>query len=404
VKANHIVFVPGLFGWGPCELGGLSYWGDALKQFDGSRFQTHEAKCGPVSSFHDRACEVFARIKGTKIDYGAKHSATEGHARFSRDYIDQGLVPDWSDANPVILIGHSAGAHTCLQLQQLLAQHAWGAGCNENWIEAIICVAGVLNGSLLTYLYCDEATGRLKGPSSFLVRSALTAMEALKMAARPAHDFSMDYDLHLDQWTGKANATRDEILAFFDRDNRFAEGEDNLAFDLGLQGCRKANKKFRTKGNTYYFSLVTRATHEAPLLGLPFGPKTQQPDASMNVLLKPAAQFHAFKPDFAARLIPAWGSGDLSIAKWRENDDAVSSISQRTPFTARAEPLGGDGIFGRDPASIEKGKWYFENIDAITGVRFDHLDPVFGARLKIPSMEPAQATLYARLGALLQSL
>jgi hypothetical protein len=66
--------------------------------------------------------------------------------------------------------------------------------------------------------------------------------------------------------------------------------------------------------------------------------------------------------------------------------------------------LGGDGIFGRDPASIEKGKWYFENIDAITGVRFDHLDPVFGARLKIPSMEPAQATLYARLGALLQSL
>jgi triacylglycerol lipase len=124
----------------------------------------------------------------------------------------------------------------------------------------------------------------------------------------------------------------------------------------------------------------------------------------MNVLLKPAAQFHAFKPDFAAPPIPAWGSGDRSIAKWRENGGALSSISQRTPFTARAEPLGGDGIFGRDPASIEKGKWYFETIDAITGVRFDHLDPVFGARLKIPSMEPAQATLYGKLSVLLQSL
>ena len=54
-------------------------------------------------------------------------------------------------------------------------------------------------------------------------------------------------------------------------------------------------------------------------------------------------------------------------------------------------------------ASYE-GKWYFENIDAITGARFDHLDPAFGARLKIPSMEPAQATLYARLGTLLQRL
>jgi hypothetical protein len=70
VKSNHIVFVPGLFGWGPGELGGFPYWGGALEQFDKNRFQTHWVKCGPISSFHDRACEVFARIKGAKIDYG----------------------------------------------------------------------------------------------------------------------------------------------------------------------------------------------------------------------------------------------------------------------------------------------------------------------------------------------
>jgi hypothetical protein len=35
VKAKHIVFVPGLFGWGPGELGGFPYWGGALSQFDG---------------------------------------------------------------------------------------------------------------------------------------------------------------------------------------------------------------------------------------------------------------------------------------------------------------------------------------------------------------------------------
>jgi triacylglycerol lipase len=110
VKAKHIVFVPGLFGWGPGELGGFPYWGGALKPFAGTSFSTHEAKCGPISSFHDRACEVFARIKGTKVDYGAGHSANEGHARFSRDYTGRGFVPDWSKANPVILIGHSAGA------------------------------------------------------------------------------------------------------------------------------------------------------------------------------------------------------------------------------------------------------------------------------------------------------
>ena len=31
MKANHIVFVHGLFGWGPGELGGIPYWGGALE-------------------------------------------------------------------------------------------------------------------------------------------------------------------------------------------------------------------------------------------------------------------------------------------------------------------------------------------------------------------------------------
>jgi triacylglycerol lipase len=128
MKANHIVFVPGLFGWGPGELGGFPYWGDAMEPFND--FHTHWVKCGPISSFHDRACEVFASIKGTKIDYGADHSAEAGHAQFSRDLTGHGLVSDWSEDNPVILVGHSAGAQTCLQLQQLLADQFWGKEFN----------------------------------------------------------------------------------------------------------------------------------------------------------------------------------------------------------------------------------------------------------------------------------
>jgi hypothetical protein len=34
-------------------------------------------------------------------------------------------------------------------------------------------VAGVINGSTLTYMSCDETTGRLKGAPGFLVQSAL---------------------------------------------------------------------------------------------------------------------------------------------------------------------------------------------------------------------------------------
>ena len=39
MKAKHIVFVPGLFGWGPGELGGFPYWGGAMEQFDKNRFR-----------------------------------------------------------------------------------------------------------------------------------------------------------------------------------------------------------------------------------------------------------------------------------------------------------------------------------------------------------------------------
>ena len=67
----------------------------------------------------------------------AAHSLAVGHARWSRDYAQKGFVSDWSEENPVILVGHSAGAQTCLQLQRLLAQDFWGLGTNANWIEAI---------------------------------------------------------------------------------------------------------------------------------------------------------------------------------------------------------------------------------------------------------------------------
>jgi triacylglycerol lipase len=406
MKSSNIVFVPGLFGWGPGELRGFPYWGDALQQFKETRFKTHWVKCGPISSFHDRACEVFARIEGTKINYGAKHSTAEGHAQTtSRDFTGQGFVPDWSENNPVILIGHSAGAQTCLQLQQLLAEKFWyadfGVDSTENWIEAIICVSGVLNGSTLTYLTCDESTGRLKRGSDFLVQSALDFIAAIRLAARPIHDLGRDYDLYLDQWIGKANATSDELLVLFKNNPRFVKGEDNLAFDLSLQGCLKANQKFKTGKETYYFTLVTRATHEE---GLPFGPKVKQPDRSMSFLLKGPAEYQALRPDFAIPPIQDWGADDLMIDKWRENDGAVSSISQRFPFTAGAHPLGGDGIFARKPETIEKGNWYVEDVKAVTGLSFDHFDPAVGAKLKGSEMEVAQLRLYSKLAALLQSL
>ena len=389
---KNIVFVPGLLGWGPGELGGLPYWGDALAQFDGV-FNTHWAKCGPISSFHDRACELFAQIKGTQVDYGAAHSAAAGHDQKSRNY-SMGLVPNWSANNPVILIGHSAGAQTCLQLQQLLAGDFWKCSSNAQWVEAVVSISGVINGSTLTYLAgSDQTTGTLKHLPSFFIKKGLDILKMI--GTEPV------IDLYLDQWTQGKTPIDDALFKKID-DSNFVKGDDNLAFGLTLQGCRKANENFHTQDGTYYLSIVTSKTD-------PLGDKQRPAFFQMNRLLQPFAFYQGAVDPFGNPLvkpIPDWGAGDLTIDKWRENDGAVSSISQRFPFTAGNHPVGGEGIFDRPAGTIEKGKWYYERAENIVQHRFDHLDVVVGCKFNKldPTVEDAQRRLYGKLCTYLRDL
>jgi triacylglycerol esterase/lipase EstA (alpha/beta hydrolase family) len=366
MKSKHIVFVHGLFGWGRSELGGLfPYWGQAMRPFSES-FAVHEAGCGPVSSYHDRACEVFAQIKGGTVDYGAKHSEREHHARYSDAFAGDAFVADWSADNPVILVGHSAGAPTCLLLQQLLAEDYWQCGSSADWVEAVISISGVLNGSTLPYMLgCDKQSGKLAGRAGDFIGSMVQYFAVLGQGV--ADGF---YDLDLDQWIGRQKPARLREIAALLESSRFAKGEDNLAFDLSLQGGYKANRKFATHPNSYYFSIVTGKTH-------PLDDSAQHaPDSAMHPLLKITAKYQGATVDFEAPPVPGWGSGDLHIDRWRENDGAVSAISQRYPFICGDHAVGGEGLFARE--RITKGRWYFETAEASTGRRFDHFDAVIG--------------------------
>jgi hypothetical protein len=105
--------------------------------------------------------------------------------------------------------------------------------------------------------------------------------------------------------------------------------------------------------------------------------------------------------DFDQPPISGWGSGDLTIDKWKENDGAVSSISQKYPFIGGNQPVGGEEIFERE--KIEKGKWYWEKAENSTGRRFDHLDVVFGC-ISEPTIIEAHKALYQNLCTRLRSL
>jgi triacylglycerol lipase len=122
-----LVLVHGWIGWDRDELGGYKYWGgkqDLQEHLTNVKhYETHTAAVGPISSNWDRACELYAYLKGGRVDYGAAHAAKYGHDRFGRVY--PGILRDWGTPGKhqkIHLITHSMGGQTARQLIQLLAE------------------------------------------------------------------------------------------------------------------------------------------------------------------------------------------------------------------------------------------------------------------------------------------
>lgn len=96
-SGNHypIVMVHGLFGWGGTEVLGLNYWGgfSSLRDIlNNAGYEVYTPSIGPVASNWDRACELYAYLVGGTVDYGAYHSATNGHDRYGRTF--PGVLPE----------------------------------------------------------------------------------------------------------------------------------------------------------------------------------------------------------------------------------------------------------------------------------------------------------------------
>lgn len=106
-----------------------------------------DASLGPVSSCHDRACELFFALKGGRVDYGAEHSEQHGHSRFGQ--LCDAQHQSWSASRPVLLLCHSQGANTALALVELLERGAFasvGHATSSAWVRGICTIASPLAG------------------------------------------------------------------------------------------------------------------------------------------------------------------------------------------------------------------------------------------------------------------
>lgn len=257
-----IVFVNGFFGWGRDEVLGYHYWGgrtdlqEELRQYG---YETYTAAVGPFSSNWDRACELYACIKGGRVDYGEAHSKKFKHARYGRTY--PGLYPQWSKTNKVHFITHSMGGQTARLLAQLL-EH----GCRDeiaathpshlfplfegekSWIHSITTIASPHDGTSLL--------SSIDGFPDFI--QSLVAYIA-SMTDSLEENF---YDFKLDQW-GLNQKDGESWTAYYHRVKKSAIWEttkDLSTWDNLPEGARELNTWVKAQPDIYYFSWATNQT------------------------------------------------------------------------------------------------------------------------------------------------
>jgi triacylglycerol lipase len=315
------------------------------------------ASIGPFSSNWDRACELFAQIKGGRVDYGQAHANEFGHARYGRTF--SGMYPQWGEINPqtgqvnkLHLVAHSLGGPTVRQLAQLLEHGSASeqtattqnqlsplfAGGKTGWIDSITTISSMHNGA----------------SAAFLTKNLLPNSLFSFLATTMGDNQLLDYDFMLDQW-GLTRQPGESLAAFQARvaSNKFNTTTDaagaNVAPDFMVDTF---NPSVKAQADIFYFSVGTLATHTGLL-----DRQIQVPDVTMIPILLPTG---IFMGKFTQNQ-----PGHVTIdSTWFPNDGLVNTNSMGGPT------LNTTDVVVPYSGNPRRGQW--NNIGVLNG--FDHLD------------------------------
>src|SRR6056297_2179973 len=327
-----IIFVHGFMGFGTNSKTGISfpYWGgtvDLQGRLRSSGFEVYIAEVGPVSSNWDRACELYAYIRGGVVDYGAAHSQKYGHARYGEYY--SGVYPEWGRVDDetgrpysVHLVGHSMGGQTARLLTELLAQgdpdeiaagDATGSGGlselfsgGRSWVSSITTIATPHDGTTLTTRFRNSGLLE-KIFARLLASSSLKKEDPL-------------IELHVQHWSTlkEPNESFPRFVRRVIHEDLWKQTEDFSYFDLTLQGAQRLNERTSIQRDVYYFSWATSRTMPVDEGGY------HVPMKGMSLLLHPFARYMGSLEELP-------GGIDSEPQLWWENDGIVNTCSMDGP-------------------------------------------------------------------------
>ena len=328
-KQHPYVFVHGMMGWGEDKkfYKGLPYWGMVTgnypRRMREKGYEVYTPTVSPLGSAWDRACELYANLTGTTVDYGVAHSKEKGHNRFGETF-PEAMLPDWTPERSIHLLGHSFGGPTMRMFVELLRNGSpeeraatpagqlspLFEGGHGDLVKSITTISGPFDG--ITFPHALPKT----------VDYGLTYGIPMVASILGNVGSGRVYDFQMSQWgiTAVKNGVR------FARDmlnmkaiRNFVKAKDNVFADIHIPQAAEINKKLSVPAEQYLFAVTGNGT------------KTGK---SGNQVKAPIMIF-AFAP-FAYSLgkFPDQTIAGVKITEgWRMNDGIVPVESGRHPTT-----------------------------------------------------------------------
>ncbi|VDP78508.1 unnamed protein product [Schistosoma curassoni] len=412
---GKVILIPGLPGWGLTD----GYWESAL---DSSIFPTNlsvsSVDPSPIASHHDRACEIFAQITSTLVDYGSGHSQFFGHSRWGKDYSKiPPLYLEWGPSNPVHLVCHSTAINTARVLQRLLEIDFWNKGTSAKWILSITSINGALNECALSDVInkeilrlingkflCKECKNlgcsacihiKIQKAAKILRRGVIwAAMSKLKL---DSEQLNRALNWSIDHWVSDTSnslqfLSGEEVLNKLNsilKCGMFSSG-DNIIYDQTPEGILKLQEILHNSSNikgslkrvpdfiyndTFYLSLFSSATMSSTLY-IP---------SEMSPILWPFSAILLDKTndncldDHTKEAIYKIQKISTNVDPLRDNDGLVTVINQCIPRGAESfvEVFPKQECLLSLHESIKPGVWYIDNVNRwIDGIQKNesHLD------------------------------